>query len=226
MKIKHLIIFLVALSFCSCNQKQKQEDEHTKEIVLNDSLEQQQQQIYELADLSNPILDEWVAYYKSGNKDFSLKNFKKVTDFIKNENEWTDFVSSSPLDTYNSDGSFYITLDYYNEFEGNMYIGSDIDSRVDLIDVRKNKALNIHFGGSSSWADDVFWVNDSVFVLLNADDEWGDNRNENFLHLYLSIWNIKGDVLANYEYSGDVKRPEYSYFVKRLIRSGCGIRNY
>jgi len=211
MKTKLIIFFFIPI-LVSCSQKQG----------------------YELADLSNPLLDEWFAGFQSADSSFSIEKFKTLLSdetenrITKLENKWFDYQSdNSVLYVYSSDHHFYIDLDYYTIIEDGVYTGSDIDTKVFLVDVRQGKALEIVNTGSSAWVEDAFWVNDTVFVLLENSEYWDEVKNTwgKGCVPSISIWNTKGEILKVYRYEGNVNYPEISFFEKRLIRHGIKIEN-
>jgi hypothetical protein len=208
-----IIIIAVTLIFVSCVKKES----------------------YELSDLSHHILDEWVAYYQSANNDFSLKRFKVLSSkdaFVRGNFHWENYDLSDnyvPAAIYSPDSNFYIDLDFYNEIEDGVYTGSDVNSRADLIDVRNKKSSVIFNCGSSCWQDDAYWVNDSVFVLLNVSEHIDPKKNiwtnDNYI-LYIEVRNIKGEILKKYRYDHEVNPPEDIYLRKRFEKHGIKVMDF
>lgn len=211
MKSKIKYIFLSSIIFLvSCGQKQKQS--------------------YELADLSNPLLEEWFANFKAADSTFSEEKFKGF--FYSEEveecpEEWFsyDYVADSaccPWLIYSPNRKFYLDLDFYSSIDDaigdDIYMGGDVDTKTTLVDVQNNKKIDIIRTNTYNSALDAFWVNDSVFVMLCQDFDWDSNE----YYPYISIWN-RANIIGYYEYDGKInnfQNDKFSPFNKRLQRFG------
>jgi hypothetical protein len=212
---KSVVIFLLTIIFVSCETKRT----------------------YELSGISDPLLDEWFANFKAADSAFSAEKFVPIFHpDAAAEQEWyaaenqTYSSETEPANTidwniYSPDRRFYLDLDFYSAVEGlkagDIWYGGDIDTKTVLVDVRNNKAIDIIETNCCDGADDAFWVNDSVFVLLCREYDF---RNEEW-RPYISIWN-KEKVTARYPYDGKINNfhdDKFSPFLKRLQRLGIKI---
>ena len=204
------IIIFITLFFCnnaifvSCAQKQKREYKE-----------------YKLANLPNSLLDEWFANFKMADGSFSAKKFKPLWIEEANSN-WYDiepdtvcWLIFSPNSDFYLDLDFYSVIDYETIKTG-IYMGGDIDTKVVLVDVRNKKAIDIIETNTHNGANDAFWVNDSVFVMLcqsfdMSKEEWSP---------YISVWNREKEIVR-YIYEGKINNfrdDKYFPFYKRLQR--------
>jgi hypothetical protein len=208
MKYISCVILCIFALFCCSNNKTT--------VIENNNLDT----------ISHSVLEDWLEYYKIGDSTFNLANFEVIYSDLNISLDDMNAYKPDNFDLfiYSPDSNFYIDLDYYNIIEDGEYQGSDIDSKVVLYDKRKQKESDIIVTGSSEWFDDAFWLNDSMFVLLENAIYWDENQIEgNYLLPYISIWNTEEKTLAKYKYNGKIKRPKGLYLYKRLQRSGIKI---
>jgi hypothetical protein len=163
------------------------------------------------------------------NKSFLPENFvpvylseivKKAEEFSKN---WYDFEPSfEKWHIFSPNSSFYLDLDYYSCLDclndKGVWIGGYPDKKLTLVVVRGKKAIDIIPTNSANGADDAFWVNDSMFVMLCSDYDFQKEEAEP----YISKWN-KEKPITCYSYDGKINNlydERFSPFFKRLKRLG------
>jgi len=215
MKTTHLFLVLAAvIIFVSCQKKQQ----------------------YELHNVSHPLLNEWYANFKAADSSFSAEKFKPV--FYSHGTQRTGYAPSLPNDWYDDepcdlcwlifspDSSFFLNLDFYSglpcEEETNLlWHGGDDAVNVILTDVRNKKSIQLIKTNNYNGADDAFWVNDSIFVMLCQDYDF----NKEVWFPYISIWN-KEIIIAKYLYDGTINNyrdEQFSPFYNRLRRLGIKV---
>src|SRR5690606_14108429 len=129
---------------------------------------------------SNTTFQNWLKYYQSADKSFSMGNFnleesKKLE--MQPGNVAGIFDSAfdktyEPFLIYNPSKTFYLDIDSYNwtkDKEGDALF--EADQEINLVNLKEKTVNRVAFFGPSYWVDDAFWVSDSIFILLQNNDE-------------------------------------------------------
>lgn len=177
-KIISTTVFSFLIISCSSKNDQPVENESLTET---DSLNIEENPNEDaLSFESNPTMKGWLNFYKKENPEMGLANFElqetQKLEMMEGTISGTfdeDFDPVYlPFLVYNPSKTMYVDLDSYNwvlDKEGNaMY---EADQEVNLVSVKDKTVKRIGFYGPSYWAEDAFWINDSIFVLLENSDQ-------------------------------------------------------
>jgi len=168
--------------------------------------------------LSN--LNNWVEYYKKMSSKFNIKDFRNFKtsviqpyqdDLGDNEfqkrffNLYNPYLfwapdSSKAIDLY----SYSIILDY--DSQGNVIGMRDVDSKLALVDVKKQKRINILTYGPAGEFQDAFWVNNDSFIVTSIEFDV-DNTYE---PLY-SVIDLKTYLKRDYKLDYKLRIKKNSY---------------
>ncbi|MBA5628745.1 hypothetical protein [Moheibacter lacus] len=224
MKSKSIILSLLfsAVLF-SCSDKK---DESVSEEILTetDSLDYAEEPETEnsaLADLqSNATFKNWRKHYQSTDPSFSMNNFnleqtqklEMQPGSVKGNFEAEFDKTYEPFLIYNPSRTFYLDIDSYNwskDEEGNALF--EADQAVNMVDVKKKTVQQVAFFGPSYWVEDAFWVSDSIFILLQNNDE---NVPE------ISTYNLKDNSVFLFQNDAPIQKSDSSYTKMRLAKKG------
>lgn len=215
------IAVLFGLIIISCSDK-KDESVENERLVDVDSTE--------VTDISEPISFEtnptmkgWLDFYKKENPEMGLANFELQKTGKLETMEGTvstiyepDFDSVYlPFLVFNPSKTMYIDLDSYNwvpDENGNAMF--EADQEVNLVNLKDKTVTRVGFYGPSYWAEDAFWMNDSVFVLLENDDQ-----NQTGFRLI----NLQEKTISSYLNNQPLKVNEIFYNDLRLKKKGVEV---
>jgi len=133
------------------------------------------------ADTTYERLDRWLDYHNLALGDFvdsmpiaERNSIEFDYDFFSDSaNLFKEFFIFSP------DSLKYIDLDSYSivlekDSQGQLFSGgSEADTEVALIDIKKKKRIRVLFCGTACWAEEAQWIkNDVVYIMgfMNVDD--------------------------------------------------------
>lgn len=122
-----------------------------------------------------------------------------------------------PFLIYNPSKTFYIDLDSYHwtlGSEGNPMF--EADQEVNLVNMTNKTVSRIGFYGPSYWAEDAFWLTDSVFVILENNDEGQPG---------FQLINLKEKSVTSYGSIQPLKQNNQDYRKLRLIKKGLSFGN-
>jgi len=223
MKIK-LIAGLLIFSFFTFSCSDKKDESVADETIGNsDSIRYAEPETEKsaLANLnSNTTFQNWLKYYQSADKSFSMGNFnleesKKLE--MQPGNVAGIFDSTfdktyEPFLIYNPSKTFYLDIDSYNwtkDKEGNALF--EADQEINLVNLKEKTVNRVAFFGPSYWVDDAFWVSDSIFILLQNNDE---NIPE------ITTYNLKDNSVFLYRNDEPIQKTDSSYTQSRLEKKG------
>lgn len=224
MKIRFLLVsFVFSALFFSCSDKK---DESVSEEVLTEmdsisSVEEPKSEKSTLSDLaSNATFENWLKHYQSANPAFTTGNFnleqtqklEMTPGNVKGNFEAEFDKTYEPFLIYNPSKTFYLDIDSYNwskDEEG--VVQFEADQEVNLVDVKKKTVNRVAFFGPSHWVDDAFWVSDSIFILLQNNDE---NLPE------ISTYNLKDLSVFLFRNHEPIQKTDSSYTKSRLEKKG------
>lgn len=217
-KISFVIIF--GLIIISCSDKKDQSIEN-ESLVEKDSISTENSQSMSFE--SHPTMKGWLDFYKKENPEMGLGNFEmletKKLDMMEGSVSGifdTEFDSVyMPFLIFNPSKTMYLDLDSYNwvlDEDGTAMF--EADQEVNLVDLKDNTGKRVGFYGPSHWAEDAFWMNDSVFVLLENSDQ-----NE----MSFQLINLKENSISSYINTETLKAREEFYNDLRLNRKGVKV---
>lgn len=223
MNIKYSIYFLLTLSLINCNDK--------KDSAIDaESLSETDSIVYETSPSIRsleeiPTMNNWLNFYKIHNPEFSLGNFElqktekleTMTGSVSGKFDPEFDSTYEPFLIYNPSKTFYIDLDSYHwtlDGEGNPMF--EADQEVNLVNLNDQSVSRIAFYGPSYWAEDAFWLTDSVFVILV-------NNDENLPGFQL--FNLEESSVTSYGSSQPLNQEIQDYRKERFIKKGIGTNN-
>src|SRR5690606_11292146 len=112
----------------------------------------------------------------------------------------------------NPSKTFYLDIDSYNwtkDKEGNALF--EADQEINLVNLKEKTVNRVAFFGPSYWVDDAFWVSDSIFILLQNNDE---NIPE------ITTYNLKDNSVFLYRNDEPIQKTDSSYTQSRLEQKG------
>lgn len=221
----NLIGSLIISSFIiiSCSEKK---DEAVSDEILTESdsissVEEPQAEKSTLSDLaSNATFENWLEHYQSANPSFTTGNFtleqtqklEMMPGNAKGNFEPEFDKSYEPFLIYNPSKTFYLDIDSYNWSKDKEGVAQfEADQEVNLVDVKKKTVNRVAFFGPSHWVDDAFWVSDSIFILLQNNDE---NIPE------ISTYNLKDNSVFLFRNQEPIQKTDSSYTQSRLEKKG------
>lgn len=215
------IAVLFGLIIISCGDK-KEESVENEPLVEVDSME--------VADTSeptsfeaNPTMKGWLDFYKKENPQMGMGSFElqkttklEMMDGTVSATYDADFDPVyTPFLIHNPSKTMYIDLDSYNwvlDDEGVAMF--EADQEVNLVNLKDKTVKRIGFYGPSHRAEDAFWMNDSVFVLLENDDQ-----NQTSFQLV----NLAENTISSYLNKEPLKIREEFYNDTRLNKKGVKV---
>lgn len=217
---KILLVSMLSFFVISCDDKKDEsvENEPLSEVDSTD-VEDSESMSFE----ANPTMKGWLDFYKKENPEMGLANFElqktAKLDMMDGSVSGTfdpEFDSVyMPFLVFNPSKTMYIDLDSYNwvlDKDGNAMF--EADQEVNLVNLKDKSVKRIVFYGPSYWAEDAFWMNDSVFVLLENSDQ-----NETSFQLI----NLKENTISNYINTKPLNIREEFYNDLRLNRKGIKV---
>lgn len=217
---KILLVSMLSFFVISCDDKKDEsvENEPLSEVDSTD-VEDSESMSFE----ANPTMKGWLDFYKKENPEMGLANFElqktAKLDMMDGSVSGTfdpEFDSVyMPFLVFNPSKTMYIDLDSYNwvlDKDGNAMF--EADQEVNLVNLKDKSVKRIVFYGPSYWAEDAFWMNDSVFVLLENSDQ-----NETSFQLI----NLKENTISNYINTKPLNIREEFYNDLRLNRKGVKV---
>lgn len=227
MKIRSLLIsFVFSVLFFSCSDKKEESvsDEVLNEMDSVSTVEEPETEKSTLLDLtSNATFQNWLEYYQSANPAFTTGNFN-LEQTQKLEMQPGNVVGNfepefdktyEPFLIYNPSKSMYLDIDSYNWSKDNEGVAQfEADQEVNLVDVKKKTVNRVAFFGPSHWVDDAFWVSDSIFILLQNNDE---NLPE------ISTYNLKDNSVFLFRNHEPIQKTDSSYTQSRLEKKGVTV---
>lgn len=234
-----LLLFLFLFISCLSNKKEKEtsvvSNDNVEVTESNTELKGEYESItdFDIHLLSNPTFTKWLAHYQSSNQDFSVNKFEprdrnKYFSGITSESggvEGENTNNNTSLYVYSPNRNYYIDFNGYDIIQDSVYTGSEVDTKVELMNVKEKKMKQVAFYGPGVGIDDAFWHNDSTYVLLGCSIDY-DNTPDALSDCwkpFISVHNIEGRLLAFYLYTKCVNFPEVSYFIQRLTSKGIKI---
>lgn len=224
MKTRFLLVsFAFSALFLSCSDKK---DESVSEEVLTEmdsisSVEEPETEKSALSDLaSNATFENWLEHYQSANPAFTTGNFnleqtqklEMMPGNVKGNFEPEFDKTYEPFLIYNPSKTFYLDIDSYNWSKDEEGVAQfEADQEVNLVDVKKKTVNRVAFFGPSHWVDDAFWVSDSIFILLQNNDE---NIPE------ISTYNLKDHSVFLFRNHEPIQKTDSSYTKSRLEKKG------
>ncbi|SMC35428.1 hypothetical protein [Moheibacter sediminis] len=214
------IAVLFGLLIISCSDK-KDESVESEPLIETDSAEVDNSESMSFE--QNPTMKGWLGFYKKENPDMGLGNFElqktSKLDMMEGSVSGTfdsDFDSVyMPFLVFNPSKTMYIDLDSYNwVLDENGIAMFEADQEVNLVNLKDKTVKRIGFYGPSYWAEDAFWMNDSVFVLLENSDQ-----NETSFQLI----NLQENSTSSYINTKPLKIREDFYNDLRLNRKGVKV---
>lgn len=214
------IAVLFALIIISCSDK-KDEPVENEPLFEMDSAEVDNSESMRFE--QNPTMKDWLNFYKKENSEMGLGNFELQETKTLQTMEGsvygtfdTEFDSVyKPFLIYNPSNTMYVDIDSYNwvlDEDGTAMF--EPDQEINLVDVNKKSITRVAFYGPSHWVEDVFWINDSVFVLLENSDQ-----NETSFQLI----NLQENSISSYINTQPLKISEGFYNDQRLNRKGVKV---
>lgn len=218
-KISILVLFGFLIISCSDKNEQPVSDESLTKIDSADLEEDSEPMSFE----ANPTMKGWLDFYKKENPEMGLGNFEleKTTKLDMMEGSVSGIFDPefdsvyTPFLVFNPSRTMYIDLDSYNwvlDKDGNAMF--EPDQEVNLVNLNDKTIKRIGFYGPSHWAEDAFWMNDSVFVLLENSDQ-----NETSFQLI----NLQENSISSYINKKPLKIREEFYNDQRLNRKGVKV---
>lgn len=217
---KILLVSMLSFFVISCDDKKDEsvENEPLSEVDSTD-VEDSESMSFE----ANPTMKGWLDFYKKENPEMGLANFElqKTTKLDMMDGSVSGIFDSEfdsvymPFLVFNPSKTMYIDLDSYNwvlDKDGNAMF--EADQEVNLVNLKDKSVKRIGFYGPSYWAEDAFWMNDSVFVLLENSDQ-----NETSFQLI----NLKENTISNYINTKPLNIREEFYNDLRLNRKGVKV---
>ncbi len=197
------ILFLVCSFAISCSDK-KEESVENEPLAEPDSVN-----VVENSETinfkENPTMKVWLGFYKKENPEMGLDNFElQKTEKLETMGGSVSGTFDKEFDSvylpfliYNPSKTMYVDLDSYNwvlDKNGNAMF--EADQEVNLVNLKDETVKRVGFYGPSHWVEDAFWINDSVFVLLENDDQNQTgfqliNLQENSISSYINTKSLK-----------------------------------
>lgn len=227
---KKFIPFIGILSFCwfiSCQDKKDEsiesiEIEEAPELVVVE--EKTDEGIFSEFE-SQPAMKNWLSYHQSKESPLNLSKFnlqepqklKIIPGNVKGNFEADFDKTYEPFLIYNPSKTMYLDIDSYNWEVGKdgfpMY---NSDSEINLVNLMDKTVNRVAYYGPSYWVEDAFWVTDSIFALLENNDE---NQPS------ILIVNLKQNKISSYTYEDSLRNPtaDRSYIKKRLSDKGIKV---
>ncbi len=216
---------LIVCSFFifSCSDR-KDEAVSAQIITESDSVQYAEEPEIEKSPLanmeSNATFRNWINHYKSEDESFSMGNFnleesKKLetqSGNVKGNFEPEFDKTYEPFLIYNPSKTFYLDIDSYNwDLDSEGVAQFEADQEVNLVNLKDKTVSRVAFFGPSYWVDDAFWVSDSIFILLQNNDE---NIPE------ISTYNLKDNSVFLFRNQEPIQKTDSSYTQSRLKKKG------
>lgn len=214
------IAIVLGLIFISCSDK-KDESVENEPLIEEDSSSMDYSQPMSFEE--NPTMKGWLDFYKKENPGIGLGNFEmqKTEKLEMMEGSVSGSFDSKfdsvymPFLVFNPSKTMYVDLDSYNwvlDDDGTAMF--EADQEVNLVNLKDKSVKRIAFYGPSYWAEDAFWMNDSVFVLLENSDQ-----NETSFQLI----NLEENTISSYINKEPLKIREEYYNDLRLNKKGVKV---
>lgn len=173
---------------------------------------------------SNPTMKGWLNFYRKENAEMGMGNFElKDTEKLETMPGSVNGSFDPEFDTvynpflvYNPSKTMYIDLDSYHwspDKDGKPMF--EADQEVNLVSLNDKTVQRIGFYGPSHRAEDAFWMTDSVFVILENNDE---NK------MGFQLYNLMENTVSIYNSNEPLKTGEETYFEARLRKKGVEVR--
>ena len=171
----------------------------------------------------NKTLKRWLNFYRKENPGLKLENFKLDESGKLETMKGTVLGSFDPgFDSvylpfliYNPPQTMYLDLDSYKwSLDKNGSVMLSVDQEIDLVNLKDKTVTRVAFYGPSYWVEDAFWINDSVFVLL-------ENSDEN--QVGFRLFNLNENLISIYSYSEPLKIRDEFYNDFRLKNKGIKV---
>ena len=217
-------LFLVLFLLSSCSEKKEEAISETP-ISETESVQfEEETEKSAIADLeSNATFQHWLKHYQSTDKSLSMGNFN-LEQTQKLEMQPGNVVGNfepefdktyEPFLIYNPSKSMYLDIDSYNWSKDKEGVAQfEADQEVNVVDVKKKTVNRVAFFGPSHWVDDAFWVSDSIFILLQNNDE---NIPE------ISTYNLKDNSVFLFRNQEPIQKTDSSYTQSRLEKKGVTV---
>lgn len=213
---KFFLVSILSFIVISCGDK-KEEPVSAEPLEEVDSLNSDNSA---LSFEENTTMKGWLDFYKKENPNMGLSNFElQNTEKLETMEGSVKATFDAEFDSvykpfliYNSSKTMYIDLDSYNwvlDDDGTAMF--EADQEVNLINLNDKSVTRIGFYGPSHWAEDAFWMSDSVFVLLENNDQ-----NETSFQLI----NLGENTISSYINTQPLEIREEFYNDLRLGRKG------
>jgi hypothetical protein len=165
-------------------------------------------------------LIHWIVYYKRLSPNFRIQDFKNnnVTliqpyqvDFGDDKFQKRFLTLYNPFLIWSPDSSKAIDLYSYNiildyNLNGQLIGGRDVDCQLAIIDLKKQKRINLLTFGPAGEFQDAFWINnDSIIVAMIE-----FNANETYQPCY-SMIDLKTYLMRDYKMDHKLQLKENNY---------------
>jgi len=170
-------------------------------------------------------LINWVDYYKRLTPNFKIQDFKNYKTTViqpyqeslgDKESQKRFFNLYNPYLIWSPDSSkaidlysYSIVLDY--DSNGNVIGMRDVDCKLALIDVKKQKKINLMTYGPAGEFQDAFWINNDSFIVAII----GFDLNETY-EPYYSMIELKTYLKRDYKIDYNLQLKENEYVENRF----------
>lgn len=148
--------------------------------------------------LASNLLSDWLDYHDADQETFREVNLENKKFTFSNLNSSNDyFISFKDFFIYSPDSTYYVDLDSYSltlekDSSGQLIsYGSEVDTKVMLIDLKNNSEMELMFCGSDCIPEEAKWESQSKVCIA------GLKENGEY---YPTIWifDIKNKTIKEY----------------------------
>lgn len=218
-KITSTVLF--GFLIISCSDK-KEETINSNPLTTHDTGDEEDA-LETVSFEENATMKNWLTFYQKDNPELDMGSFEmQQTEKLEMMQGSVKGVFDPEFDSvyepflvYNPSKTMYIDLDSYHwspDKDGKPMF--EADQEVNLVSLKDKTVRRIGFYGPSHRAEDAFWMTDSVFVVL-------ENNDEN--QIGFQLYNLMENTVSNYNTTQTLKSVSNAYFETRLNQKGVEV---